>query len=366
MAMLLLSLMVILASVEGYNRPFTAFHRGQVEAVHGPRPSGGYAFQRVHPTYRRLQARPGHFQRKVYNFQQPALYQFGRNSAFSKFFSGNVVEQTRAQADSTKAVLTSLASNPRAAKYIERAIDVSKCLESVEDAIDGIEGAAKLVEKNGPEILKLVETVESLENEKDVTKLVKAAANILRILDDLIPNLAAKSSKQCDASPADTIEAFKELAGLVGDISNARDLQLSYSTRQQLTLSSKILSEVTSFLGKINKSLSSFGELCNKDKDYNINVINAIGDIMESMAVLFDNLGSVDRAKEIKSKGEFVKKAVDAFSDLDIDSTLECGTAGSLKALAQTLDDLSQIVEDIGIEKLTKELGIDLEFINSF
>ena len=306
MAMLLLSLMVILASGEGYNRPFTAFHRGQVEAVHGPRPSVGFgkiqpAFQRVQPGYQRLHVSPGHFQRKVYNFQQPA---------FSQLFSGNVVEQTRAQADSTKAVLTSLASNPRAAKYIERAIDVSKCLESVKDAIDGIEGAAKLVEKNGPEILKLVETVESLENEKDVTKLVKAAANILRILDDLIPNLAAKSSKQCDASPADTIEAFKELAGLVGDISNARDLHLSYRTRQQLTLSSKILSEVTSFLGKINKSLSSFDELCNKDKDYNINVINAIGDIMESMAVLFDNLGSVHRAKEIKSKGEFVKKAV--------------------------------------------------------
>ena len=42
----------------------------------------------------------------------------------------------------------------------------------------------------------------------------------------------------------------------------------------------------------------------------------------------------------------------DAFSDLDIDSTLECGTFGSLKALAQTLDELSEIVEEVGIEKL--------------
>ena len=129
-------------------------------------------------------------------------------------------------------------------------------------------------------------------------------------MDDLIPNLAAEPSKQCNASPADTIEAFQELAHLVEEISNASDLQLSSGTRQQLTLSATILTEVTSFLGKMNKSLSSFGKLCSKDKNYNINVINAIGDIMESVAVLFDNLGSDGRAKQIKNKGEFVNKAV--------------------------------------------------------
>ena len=56
----------------------------------------------------------------------------------------------------------------------------------------------------------------------------------------------------------------------------------------------------------------------------------------------------------------------DAFSDVDIDSTLECGTFGSLKALAQTLDELSEIVEEVGIEKLSNELGIDMNFINKF
>ena len=49
----------------------------------------------------------------------------------------------------------------------------------------------------------------------------------------------------------------------------------------------------------------------------------------------------------------------DAFSELDIDSTLECGTFGSLESLAQTLDELSEIIEEVGIEKLSNELGIE-------
>ena len=91
MAILLFPLMVLLASVESFHRPFTAFHRGQAGAVHGPRPGVVSTeiqpvFQSLQPTYQRLQASPQ-------LFQQPAFYKFERNSPFSQF-------------------LTSLASNP--------------------------------------------------------------------------------------------------------------------------------------------------------------------------------------------------------------------------------------------------------------
>ena len=54
----------------------------------------------------------------------------------------------------------------------------------------------------------------------------------------------------------------------------------------------------------------------------------------------------------------------DAFSDLD--STLECGTFGSLKALVQTLDELSEIVEEVGIEKLYMYLELILILLINF
>ena len=56
----------------------------------------------------------------------------------------------------------------------------------------------------------------------------------------------------------------------------------------------------------------------------------------------------------------------EVFEDLeDLDTELECGFSGSYSGLAQTLDDLAEIVESVGIEKLSKELGLDLDFINS-
>ena len=43
----------------------------------------------------------------------------GPHSAFSHQFPGNIIEQTRAQAESTKKTLKSISKNEKAAQYIE-------------------------------------------------------------------------------------------------------------------------------------------------------------------------------------------------------------------------------------------------------
>ena len=56
----------------------------------------------------------------------------------------------------------------------------------------------------------------------------------------------------------------------------------------------------------------------------------------------------------------------DAYAGLDdLDLDLECTLVGDYGALAQTLDDLAVIIESVGVEELSKELGINLDF-NSF
>ena len=55
----------------------------------------------------------------------------------------------------------------------------------------------------------------------------------------------------------------------------------------------------------------------------------------------------------------------DAFRNTDeLNSSLECGANGAYENLALTLDDLAEIVHSVGIEALSKELGIDLDFLN--
>eukprot|EP00092_Neocalanus_flemingeri_P058298 GFUD01069446.1.p1 GENE.GFUD01069446.1~~GFUD01069446.1.p1 ORF type:complete len:133 (+),score=40.78 GFUD01069446.1:13-411(+) len=129
-------------------------------------------------------------------------------------------------------------------------------------------------------------------------------------------------------------------------------------------MSYKSLSEVASFLDRLNKSLKSVDTLCNEDKHDDIAVYDTIRDIMESLATLLDALGGAEKAKEIRKQGDFVKQVSNAFDDLDLDikSSQECGTYGSFTALAKTLDDLAGIVESVGTEKLSKELGINLDF----
>ena len=57
----------------------------------------------------------------------------------------------------------------------------------------------------------------------------------------------------------------------------------------------------------------------------------------------------------------------DAFSDIDeLKATLECGQNDSYGNLALTLEDLAEIVQSVGIEALSKQLGIDLNFIDEF
>ena len=48
------------------------------------------------------------------------------------------------------------------------------------------------------------------------------------------------------------------------------------------------------------------------------------------------------------------------FDDLDIDSDLDCG---SFTALATVLDELAEVIDNVGIEKLSEQLGLDLKFL---
>jgi len=299
-------------------------------------------------------------------FSSYALPQSRRKVAFTLFFKGNIIERTKAQAQATKSFLRDLDNNPKATKYLNRVFDSSTCLNNMDDAIETIDTAAKLVSYNRHKILKLVTVSESIENEKDTIKLLRSSGDIFRILNDLLPEFKEEPIRQCRASPDDILDESIDLARILEDIANERDLDLDAYTIEDLRDASKILKVTTSFLRKLNSQLSSFKKLCSKNKDYNVNVLNAIGDIMEDMAELFADLGSKDQAQIFRLRGDYVKKSVDAFSDLYIVTDLECGTPGSLNLLADNLDDLAQIIEEVGIDKLSEELNLDLGLLSNF
>jgi len=279
--------------------------------------------------------------------------------------SSDFVQQTRAQANSLKTTLRSLASTPGAAKIVNRVInDINNvCLNNVEEAIEAVETGTRIVENAAPEIKQLIQTVGAFEKLTDTPTVIREAANILRLLEVLMPKLAPANPQVCGASNAQAFGSLRSLAVLADELSSSTEIYMTQHTRSELRASAKIISGVTTFVTKLNKSFTKFDKFCTSDKEYNIEAITAIGDMMTGLADLFSVLGGIRDAEEIRKQGEFTKKVVaniNKLGNLDL-GDLECNKAGSFKVAAETMDDLATLIEDVGLENLCNQLDLGLD-----
>ena len=60
----------------------------------------------------------------------------------------------------------------------------------------------------------------------------------------------------------------------------------------------------------MNRSFPKFDKFCTRDKEYNVEAITAIGEMMTNLADLFAVLGQITDAEEIRKQGDFTKKVV--------------------------------------------------------
>ena len=94
------------------------------------------------------------------------------------------------------------------------------------------------------------------------------------------------------------------------ELSSSNELYMPPQSREELKTSAKIISGVTSFLVKLNKSFTKFDKFCTSDKEYNVEAITSIGEMMTDLADLFAVLGGITDAEEIRKQGDFTKKVV--------------------------------------------------------
>jgi len=259
--------------------------------------------------------------------------------------------------------LKSFEGSSIASQYIDPIFETSKCLNNLEDVSKLIEEGTKLIVENGPEIIYLEAIVDNLKGETDVIKLTKGSAKMLRTLDGLGPALAAGASNLCISSPESSVEGFEDLARALRSISNNRDLIVPQSSRRLLEISAEIMDQTAEFLEAQLKALETFKTVCENESNNQRAIYDSTVDIMDSLAKLFEAMGFEDKAAEINKQSGFIKKFVDAYAGLDdLDLDLECSLVGDYNALAQTLDDLAVIIESVGVEELSKELGLNLDF----
>merc|ERR1711937_541282 len=276
--------------------------------------------------------------------------------------SGTIVWQTRQLAEYVKLTLRQLSQDGLASPYINRILSASECLTSIEDAIVSIDASVRLLEDAEPEVLRLVDTVEAMQSYTDTETIVRVSADIVRQLGKLVPKLAPKNPQLCSSTPEVSFAVIRLVSGVLEDISADRSIQLTSSGRNELKTSAQVVNGVVNFIQQLGVTFDSFNkESCVADKNTNSQAISAIGDMMLSLGDMFQSFGGNKEAEDVRNKAAWVKDTVAAINKsslVDVGS-LDCNRPGDTSLAAQTLDDIADLIAEVGIEQLAKQLGVE-------
>jgi len=278
----------------------------------------------------------------------------------------DIIAQTRSLADSVKTTLRQLAADPNSAVIVNKIINDKDnvCINSLEEGIAAIEQATSLLEKGGGDIKALIAKVKTFVDVTEPSMVLRESADILRIVEPLVKNISPDNPVICQASPDQVFGSLRSLALIVDELSTSNQLILPYSGRAQLKESANTISAVTTFITQLRSTFSRLENTCTADKQYNLDSISAIGDLMVHLADLFGSLGSAQTGENIRKGKAFVAKITAELNKIDNLGLgdLECGTPGDFTVAATTLEEVATLIDEIGLENLQEQLGINLPF----
>merc|ERR1712233_150155 len=301
-----------------------------------------------------------------YNYAPVVQYAAPAYASYPRGFSvqprlniggGDIIAQTRTLSNGVQATLRQLAADPASAVIVNRIINDKDniCLSSLEEGIAGIETATQLVEAAGGDIKALISKVQAFQTLSNPPTVVREVGNILRILGPLVNNIAPKNPIICQATPDQSFGSLRSLAVIVDELASTNQLALTPAGRGQLKESANTISAVVTFLSQI----------CTADKQYNIESIKAVGDLMVNLADLFGSLGGVQTGENIRKGQAFVQKVVNELNkigDLGV-GELNCNRPGDFTLAADTMDEVATLIEEVGLDNLQQQLGVDFSFI---
>jgi len=281
---------------------------------------------------------------------------------------GDIIEQTRTQMDSLKNTIIFLTRKPDAAPILEKVFagrNDNTCITNIREAIEAIETTTEMVENAGSEIKLIVEYVQEFPKIQNMSEVVRQSAKIIGLLDVLLEKLSPPSSA-CDPSSAGDLLSMRNLESLLIDLSAKEDLYYTPQVRQILKNSAGILSKATTFLEK--ESHFKFDHFCTEDLGHNLDFITAVVNMMGDLANLYTELGGDIAAKDIKKQQDFTKKLLTKIDKLgNVEPVgLYCDTPLAFERVAEDMEDLADLMDDIGLDNLCRQLDLEAEDCTPF
>jgi len=288
---------------------------------------------------------------------------FQRNNlGSSRFVAGNnIFDKTRRQANTLKSTLRNLAVNQKASRYMKKIFLSGDCVQSVEEAIMAIESGVAIIESAEPSLRRLMSSLRTINDNSNLVDVTKTSANILRQMENLIPQLAPSDSSICGSTFDVAYKTLQAVGDILFEVSEDRSLGLSKITQLDLKISREIVNSVNTFTGKLRDIFSDLKTQCTTHQGYNIRSMEAIGRMLDGLADLFRNLGDNQGEQEIREKTVLTKKlsgAIENFPEVESDS-IDCNSSGDFETTARMLEDLAKLIDEIGIDKLKQQLGVN-------
>jgi len=257
--------------------------------------------------------------------------------------------------------LRDLSAQPSSVTTINQMIrDINlPCISNIEEAIDNLETATELVETVGPEFEALTGKFTGLSQVSDPVSILREAADLMRLMSPLGEKLTHNTDK-CQGN----FVSLRSLSVLLGQMSTNPALSLSPGMKSQLKQSSSVISSVDTFITDLKSTSTSLENACSDSPNYSVDSLAALGSLMEHLSNLFSSLGDAKTGEKIIQGKSYIDRVV---ADLrnQVDRNEDLGLArsecpkGGWTASSASLQDLAQLVDDVGIEKLTEQLGTD-------
>jgi len=274
-----------------------------------------------------------------------------------KSLSNDIVQTTKDQSNFVIKALEELASNPVAAATIDQVIrdNYSPCLTSLEDGISYLQASNELVDSLGGEFQALTDKFNSLQQLEDPAQIVRETGALLRQIQPLADRTEKFDNGNCP-------ESYRSLALLLTEISEKPELRFKFDVRENLKKASATLSIVNVFNSKLETTIARMKKFC-IDNRYNNDAMVAIGDLMLDLSNLYSSLGDIKMGEKFRSTQIYIHRVADQLEKLQKAGLSDSGCVnGDLTKAADIMDELATLIEEVGLEALEKQLGVDLSF----
>ena len=100
------------------------------------------------------------------------------------------------------------------------------------------------------------------------------------------------------------------MADVVDSVASSELIQLTDEDRARLKESSAVIYSVTTFVSLTRETFNKFNEICTEDRQYNLDAISSIGDLMNHLADLFGARGGIETSEALRKGKLYTEKIV--------------------------------------------------------